>query len=650
MDEGTWQAQVDAVERAQQTGDPVLLDSSLKEFEDFVQSRLPVEVVAGDASRSFAPQVEQLRRELATVSDPVARESLQRNLEFRRQEQQSLQRLARSDEEWDAARRRTIAQELSARTPEEADRARAQLRALEQERDLQQASDKARASTIPAEEEQRLDALREWLLPAGDARREQLIQQAANAGTPEEELQARQQRDEYVDRQTLQQQQRLTEKLHTVLDTETRAADEDLLRRIDGLHGGTPQDPQEAALRQQLGAATNPQDRSRIIQELGAHQQQVLQQRVDAATTPQERQHAFDAQAKLNNWTPLERRLADLRGTNLGGVPEADPQRAELIRQAENARTPEEGLRARQQLVEYDNRQAPELTRRWEEVVSRQGGFDTGPDTAATHADLMRQFEEVRRDDSHLDPREAELNQQREAATTPRTRGSRISASRTTSPAGISSARSPSSSGWSRSVTTSTRSPSCVTNSCGSAGRGLRRRSYSRPSGSWSRHSRTWPRRGPRTRRPPRCATNSGSRSTDRRPAWTVPARAVGERGPTVRAPGADWTGWSRRASTRAPGSNWSTRRRSCGSSSRIPTTSARPSTGRTSPPRTRSMTVRSRSPRKSSTTCPSLPAGPMTSACPTCRAMSWSSRVCRCPTRWLGRPRPEMRGHRTLR
>ncbi|MGW1030043.1 WXG100-like domain-containing protein, partial [Streptomyces sp. NPDC002577] len=44
VNEDAWRSRVDAVERAQRTGSPVLVDSQLKEYTDFVERHLPVEV------------------------------------------------------------------------------------------------------------------------------------------------------------------------------------------------------------------------------------------------------------------------------------------------------------------------------------------------------------------------------------------------------------------------------------------------------------------------------------------------------------------------------------------------------------------------------------------------------------------------------
>ncbi|MFI5554687.1 hypothetical protein, partial [Streptomyces sp. NPDC051738] len=470
VDEDAWRSQVDAVEQAQRTGNPVLVDSQLKEYTDFVERHLPVEVVSENGPRSFDPGVEQLRRELTTVSDPAAREALQKDLEWHQQVQQRMDRLAQSDPDSDIMRRRTIAQEESARSPEEASQARRTLQDFQNQRDMQRQLDDVRQGTSQTDLERRLDALREralpdargqellqrlqdaatpqeteqalrdlvehnqltqqerqlnelreGVLPTSDPQREQLVQHVENARTPEEARQAQQELREFTDRQIEEQQQSFTERLNSQEDARAQAADEDLLRRLDSLNAGTPQDAREAELRQQLDTATSPQERAQVIHELGVHQQGVLQQRVDAATTPQERRQALDAQAKFNGWTPVERRLADLRTVlNPGGAPEADAHRADLVRQVENARTPQEARQAQQELKQHTDRQIEEQTRHLEERLRQQAsGGGQGSAAAAANADLMRRFEELRGDGSHQDPREAELMRRMEAADSP---------------------------------------------------------------------------------------------------------------------------------------------------------------------------------------------------------------------------------------
>ncbi|NUR01125.1 MAG: hypothetical protein HOY79_32710, partial [Streptomyces sp.] len=469
VEERAWRSQVDAVERAQRTGDPVLLDSRLKEYTDFVERHLPVEMVSGNGARTFDSGAEQLRREIATVSDPTVREALQKDLEWHRQMQQRLDRLAQSDPESDIMRRRTIAVEESAQSPQEAAQAREGLREFQDQRYMQRRLDDVhqgaaetklerrlealRERALPdtrgqellqrvldantpeeheralrdlvahnqlAPQERQLNTLREGLLPAEDPQREQLVQKVENARTPQESRQAQQELKEYTDRQIQEQQQAFTERLHTQQDARTQTADEALLRRIDGLNGGTPQDPREVELRQRLDAATSPQERSQVIHELGVRRQEVLQQRVDAATTPQERKQALDAQARFNNWTPVERRMAELRTVlNPGGAPQADAHRADLVRQVENARTPQEARQAQQELKQYTDRQIEEQTRQLEERLRQQGGGGAGSAAAAAHADLMRRFEALRGDGSHQDPHEAELIRRMEAAGSP---------------------------------------------------------------------------------------------------------------------------------------------------------------------------------------------------------------------------------------
>ncbi|MGW1029009.1 WXG100-like domain-containing protein, partial [Streptomyces sp. NPDC002577] len=144
VSEEVWRSRVEAVERAQRTGSPVLVDSQLKEYTDFVERHLPVEVVSENGLRSFDSGVEQVRRELATVSDPTVREALQRDLEWHEQVQQRLDRLAQSDPESDIMRRRTIAQQESARSPREWSQAREALLEYQQQRDLQRQFDDVR--------------------------------------------------------------------------------------------------------------------------------------------------------------------------------------------------------------------------------------------------------------------------------------------------------------------------------------------------------------------------------------------------------------------------------------------------------------------------------------------------------------------------
>ncbi|MGW2525296.1 WXG100-like domain-containing protein, partial [Streptomyces sp. NPDC001617] len=466
VNEDAWRGQVEAVERAQRTGNPVLLDSRLKEYTDFVERHLPVEVVAENSPRTFDSGVEQIRREMTTVSDPAVREALRKDLEWHEQAQQRLDRLAQSDPESDVMLRRTIAQEETAQSPQEVSEARGALRDFQNQRELQRQLDDVRDGTAQTELERRFDALREralpdtrgqellqrvldantpqeheqalrdlvahnqltpqerqlgtlreGLLPADDPQREQLVQKVESARTPEEARQAQQELKQYTDRQIQEQQQNFTERLHTQEDARAQAGNEDLLRRLDTLNGGSPQDPREAELRQRLDAATNPQERAQIIHELGVHQQGVLQQRVDAATTPQQRKEALDTQAKFNNWTPAERRLAELRTVlNPGGAPEADAHRAELVRQVENARTPEAARQAQLELKQHTDRQIEQQTRQLEDRLRQQGG---GAAAAAAHADLMRRFEELRGDGSHQDPREAELMRRMENAGSP---------------------------------------------------------------------------------------------------------------------------------------------------------------------------------------------------------------------------------------
>jgi hypothetical protein len=123
--EDDWRSKVDAVEGAQRTGNPVLVDSALKEYTDFVERHLPAEVLTGrDAPHSFDSGVERLRRELGAVSDPAEQQRLRRELEQRQWMQERLDRLARSDPDDALMRRRLIARQEEARSPEEAARAR----------------------------------------------------------------------------------------------------------------------------------------------------------------------------------------------------------------------------------------------------------------------------------------------------------------------------------------------------------------------------------------------------------------------------------------------------------------------------------------------------------------------------------------------
>ncbi|MET9915322.1 hypothetical protein ABZZ74_53525, partial [Streptomyces sp. NPDC006476] len=458
-----WRARVDAVERARQSGNPVLVDSALREYTDLVERHLPPEVVIGEGgSRPFDAHVEQLRRELATVGDPTQRALLQDELSWHQDVRERLDRLAQSDLEAAVMRRRAIVQEEQARTPEEAAQARQALQEFQREGELRQQFDELRQGNAQQRAEARFEALRSAVAPDAraeelrqrvdtaatleeraraledlaahnqlasqerrlaelrtslpDPHREELVRQVEQAVTPEEARRAERALRQYMDRRVAEQQHRLTERLHSEADARTQAQNADVLRRIDASHGGTPQDPREAELRQRVDTATTEQERSQALHDLAVHRQRVLQQRVDNAATSLERWRALDEQAVFNNWIPQERRLAVLR-TALpgGGAPEADVRHAELLRQVEQARSPEEARRAEQALKGHTDRRIAEQQRQLEERLRGSGGPRGG---AATEEALGR-FEALRGEGTHLDPREAEMMRRMEAAETP---------------------------------------------------------------------------------------------------------------------------------------------------------------------------------------------------------------------------------------
>jgi hypothetical protein len=466
VSQDAWHSQVDAVERAQRTGNPVLVDSALKEYTDFVERHLPVETLTRkNAPQSFDRGVEQLRRELTTVSDPGAKEALRKELEWHQQMRQRLDRLAQSDPQSAVMRRRTITQEETAGSAQEAAQARDRLREFQQRRDLRRQADdpppgaaqtdlerrlealrqgvapdmrgqelrqKVDSATTPEERaralrdlaahnaltplERRLNNLREGALPV-DAHQQELMRNVEKATAPEASQQAARALREYTDGQIAEQQQQITEQSRSLRDARVQVRNEDLLRRIDALHGRTAQDPQEAELRGRVDAARTPQERAQAIHDLGVHQQSILQQRVDSAATPQERGAALDAQARFNNWTPEDRRLAELRAfMKPGGSSLVDGHSADLMRQIENARTPEQSRAAEQGLKAFTDRQIQHQTEALEE---RLRGNGQSPSAAAAHEELMRRFDELRGGGRHVEPREAELKGRMEAATTP---------------------------------------------------------------------------------------------------------------------------------------------------------------------------------------------------------------------------------------
>ncbi|GAA3440169.1 hypothetical protein [Kutzneria kofuensis] len=467
--EDTWQAKVDAVEQAQRKGQPALVDSALREYTAFIERHLPAELLTGDdAPRSYDALVEQLRRELVTVSDPQERERLQHDLDEHQRLHEALDRLARSDPEAAHQRRRFIEQQEEARSAEEAAQARQALADGDGDRERGRSLDDVRAGKAEADRErrfaallssmaddprgtelrQRLDAaateqeraqaLREWaehnrltseerlfndLLTSvprsGDAeleaQRAHLHRLSENATTPEEARAADQARRELDDRLMRQREEQRAARLRAEADAHAKAADDDLRQRINRMNGGIPHDPHEAELRQRLDAATTEQERAQALRELVQHKQAALQHRVNSATTERERAEAFAEQAKFNDWTPLERRLAK---AHMGDVPEADPHRARLQHEAENARTPEEERRAVQALTEYLNRQSLDPERLAEEQRRLEERLVAGPPLPE---DLHERFEALRsRDDgAHLDPHEAELMRRSEAADSP---------------------------------------------------------------------------------------------------------------------------------------------------------------------------------------------------------------------------------------
>ncbi len=445
-----WQAQVDAVERAAATSQVVLIDSALREYTAFVERHLPVEMLTGtDTPRSFDAGVEQLRRELTAAGDPAGRQRLQDELALHRELRRRLDRLAQGDPEASWRLRQALGQQEAARSADEEAQARQTLQEDQQHRERQRQLDAVREGTAhvdrdrrfealreaaapdprgqelrqrveeaatPKEreralgelaghnqrtaDERRLDALREVLAPEGgrptpDVHQEQLIQQVVNAQTPQEARQASQELKDYTDRQIRAQQQQLTERLHTAADARTQAENAELRRRIDAVNGGVAQDPREAQLRQRLEEATTPQQQSRALGELAVHQQAQLQQRVEAAPAGQERAQALDAQAAFNNWTSAERRLAELRAAlGPGRAPEADARHAQLLRQIENARTPQESHRAEQALKEHTDRR---IRAQQQHLAQRQ-------ETAAVHDDLVQRLAALRGEDKQAAP------------------------------------------------------------------------------------------------------------------------------------------------------------------------------------------------------------------------------------------------------
>ncbi len=464
--ENAWRAKVDAVEQAARTGDVVLADSALREYTAFVERHLPVEVLnRTDTPGSFDAGVEQLRRELTAVGDPVERQRLQEELAVHRQLRERLDRLAQADPEASLMLRRTLEQEEAARTAGEAARARQALEEYQRDREMQRRLDEVREGAGIEDLDRRFDALREAATP--DPRGQELRQRVEDAATPEEreqalaelaahhQLTADERRlnalrevaepeggaseaaaqrarlvQQLVDARTPQERDQAAQAwTDFTLRQEQQAQDAAVRRRLDALDGGVPQDPREAELRRRLDDATTEEERTRALHELAGHKQAQLQQRVDNATTDRERTKALDEQAAFNNWTPQERQLAELRtGLLPGGAPEADARRAELMREIENARSPEESRRAEQALTEHTDRRIREQQQR---LAERQQTAEIhndlerrlkvlrgqDPDAAPAHDDpLLRRFEELRGDGTQQDPREAELMRGMESA------------------------------------------------------------------------------------------------------------------------------------------------------------------------------------------------------------------------------------------
>ena len=144
-----------------------------------------------------------------------------------------------------------------------------------------------------------------------------------------------------------------------------------------------------------IRAAVTEAERTQVVHDLVAHVQGQLQHKVDSAATPAQRTQAIRDQARYNNWTPDEQRAAELRTSIPGaGAPEADAHRTELMRQVENARSPQEAHQAQQAVHAYD---ATQEQIRQEQAAERER-------TATLDADLKRRFEALRGDGPQPDP------------------------------------------------------------------------------------------------------------------------------------------------------------------------------------------------------------------------------------------------------
>ncbi len=335
-----------------------------------------------------------------------------------------------SDAESSLLRRRALAQEEAARSAQEVAQARQTWQEAQWESEMRRRLGEVREGTARAELERAFEALREEAAPdergqelrqrledaassqereqalgelaehnqrtsselqqqknnllfealrakdAPDERGQELWQRLEDAAGPAQARQAFQELKEHQDRR----RQEFLEQQHAAEDARLQAQNAELRRRIDALDDAGSQDPREVELRGLLQQAASEAERARALSELAVHKQAQLQRRLDEAAGGPERERALEELARFNNWTAAERRLAWLRTGwrldsapqalgGLGSVQEADARYAELLRQVEEARTPQQARLAEQALDEHMERRRRELEQR---LVQRQ--------------------------------------------------------------------------------------------------------------------------------------------------------------------------------------------------------------------------------------------------------------------------------------